>query len=85
MSIAAVHLSAMQEALASPQHQPDLAFSSASLVASLAPHYRLWAAKHQHSYDTLVPATAACMHMTTHLVRLRGVSDVTLRQGHEGE
>lgn len=74
MAIAAVHLNALVQALQAPHHQPDLAHAAASLTAALAPHYRLWVASHQHSYRLMVEATASCMHMTTHLVRLKGVS-----------
>uniref|UniRef100_A0A6A7FUA9 Nucleoporin NUP188 homolog n=1 Tax=Hirondellea gigas TaxID=1518452 RepID=A0A6A7FUA9_9CRUS len=73
VSIAAVHLDSLVGALAAPHEQPRLAYSAAALTAILAPHYRLWVATHPHSYTLMVEATAACVHMTTHLVRLKGV------------
>ena len=71
VSIAAVHLTSLVDALSRPHQLPDLAYAAAALTASLARNYRLWAASHSHTFSVLVDATAACIHLTTHLIRLR--------------
>ncbi|KAF2360158.1 Nucleoporin Nup188 [Trinorchestia longiramus] len=73
IAITAVHLGALVQALAAPQLRPELAATAAALTAALAPHRRLWVAFHPHSYWTMVEATAASLHLTTHLVRLKAL------------
>ncbi|RXG57160.1 Nucleoporin protein, partial [Armadillidium vulgare] len=71
VSLAAVHLSPITTALASPHTQADLALAAASLVATLVPYHQLWRVLHQDCFEQLISAAASCIHRSTKMLHLK--------------